>query len=87
MVHWSVRVYDDEFEFFFEREAYEMGLIAMLHDMVTSDKVFDVPYDSPYDDKEEFVDMVKAALTQRPYFKDMWDECEEATASNRRIQG
>ena len=33
----------DEFELFFERETYEMGLIAMLHDVVTSDEVFTVP--------------------------------------------
>ena len=81
MVHWSVQVYNDEFELFFEREAYEKGLIAMLHDMVTSDKVFDVPDGSPYEDKENFVEMVKAALAQRSYFKDMWDECEKTARS------
>ena len=78
MVHWSVRVYDDEFELFFERETYEMGLIAMLHEMVTSDVVFTVPYScSPYEGKEEFVEMVNEALLQRAYYKDMWQEREE----------
>ena len=76
MVHWSVRVYKEELEFFFEREAYESGLIAMLHDMVTSDIVFTVPECSPYKDKDKFVEMVKEALSQRAYFKDMWQECE-----------
>ena len=76
MVHWSVRVYKEELEFFFEREAYESGLIAMLHDMVTSDIVFTVPECSPYKDKDRFVEMVKEALSQRAYFKDMWQECE-----------
>ena len=76
MVHWSIRVYDDEFELFFEREAYEKGLIAMLHDMVTSDKVFAAPDGSPYEDKERFVEMVNEALLQRAYYKDMWQECE-----------
>lgn len=76
MVHWSVRVYDEEFELFFERETYEMGLIAMLHDMVTSDEVFTAPDGSPYEDKERFVEMVNAALLQRAYYKDMWQECE-----------
>ena len=77
MVHWSVRVYDDEFELFFEREAYEKGLIAMLHEIVTSDVIFTVPYScSPYEDKEEFVEMVNKALLQRAYYKDMWLECE-----------
>ena len=77
MVHWSVRVYDEEFELFFEREAYEKGLIAMLHEIVTSDVVFTVPYScSPYEDKEEFVEMVKKTLAQRPYFIDMWNECD-----------
>ena len=88
MVHWSVRVYDEEFELFFEREAYESGLIAMLHEIVTSDVVFTVPYScSPYEDKDEFVETVKKALAQRPYFIDMWNECEEATASKRKEQG
>ena len=77
MVHWSVRVYDDEFELFFERETYEMGLIAMLHDMVTSDEVFTSPDGSPYEDKERFVEMVNEALLQRAYYKDMWQEREE----------
>ena len=76
MVHWSVRVYEEEFELFFDREAYEMGLIVMLHDMATSDVVFNVPDGSPYEDKEEFVEMVKEALSQRLYFIDMWNECE-----------
>ncbi|MCR5712522.1 MAG: hypothetical protein K6G46_08775, partial [Prevotella sp.] len=75
------------FELFFEREAYEMGMIAMLHDMVTSDVVFNVPDGSPYEDKEKFVEMVKKTLTQRPYFTDMWNECEDATASKRKEQG
>lgn len=52
------------------------GLIAMLHDMVTSDIVFTVPECSPYEDKDKFVEMVKEALAQRAYFKDMWQECE-----------
>ena len=78
MVHWSVRVYDEEFGLFFEREVYEKGLIAMSHEMVTSDVVFTVPYScSPYEDKEEFVGMVNKALLQRAYYKDMWQEREE----------
>ncbi len=81
MVHWSVVVHDEEFDLFFEREAYEKGLIAMLHEMVTSDEVFNVPDGSPYEDKEKFAEMVKEALAQQPYFTDMWNECEEATAS------
>ena len=61
----------------FEREAYEKGLIAMLHEIVTSDVIFTVPYScSPYEDKEEFVEMVNKALLQRAYYKDMWLECE-----------
>ena len=77
MVHWSVRVYDEEFELFFEREAYESGLISMLHDMVSSEVLFKVPDGSPYEDKGRFVEMVDEALQQRAYFKDMWQECEE----------
>lgn len=76
MVHWSVRVYEGEFELFFEREAYEMGLISMLHDMVTSDVMFNVPNGSPYESHKKFVEMVNDALSQREYFKDMWHECE-----------
>ena len=85
MVHWSVRVYDEEFELFFEREAYESGLIAMLHEIVTSDAVFTVPHScSPYEDKEMFVKTVEEALSQRVYFTDMWNECEEAKPSKRK---
>lgn len=76
MVHWSVKVYNEEFELFFEREAYENGLISMLHDMVTSDIAFVVPDGSPYEDKERFAGMVNEALLQRAYYKDMWQECE-----------
>ena len=76
MVHWSIKEYDEEFEFFFEREAYESGLISMLHDMVTSDVAFVVPDGSPYEDKERFAEMVNEALRQRAYYKDMWKECE-----------
>ena len=84
MVHWSVQRHEDEFELFFERKVYEKGLIAMLHDMVTSDVVFTVPDGSPYEDKEEFADMVKKALAQRPYFINLWNECEEVAASKSR---
>ena len=76
MVHWSVLVYDEEFELFFEREAYESGLISMLHDMVSSEVLFKVPDGSPYEDKDRFVEMVNEAVQQRAYFKDMWQECE-----------
>lgn len=54
----------------------ESGVVSMLHDMVTSDIVFTVPECSPYEDKDRFVEMVKEALPQRPYFEDMWQECE-----------
>ena len=77
MVHWSVRVYDEKFELFFDREAYESGMIAMLHDIVTSDVVFNAPYTcSPDEDKDMFEEKVNEALQQRAYFKDMWQECE-----------
>ena len=85
MVHWSVRVYDDEFELFLEREAYEKGLIAMLHDMVTSDKVFTAPDGSPYEDKERFIELVNEAFLQRAYYKDMWDECEGTARSGNKV--
>ena len=68
-----------------QRETYEMGLIAMLHDMVTSDEVFTVPDGSPYEDKERFVEMVNEALLQRAYYKDMWDECEGTARSGNKV--
>ena len=58
------------------------GLLESIHKATSDRKEYGGnskpanPDGSPYADKERFVDMVKAALTQRPYFKDMWDECE-----------
>ena len=38
MVHWTVRETGHWTDLFFEREAYERGMVGMLHEMVTSAK-------------------------------------------------
>ena len=83
MVHWSIVRYEEELELFFEREAYERGLIYMLHEMATSDIVFETPHASLYEDKDAFVERVQLALSRRPHFENMWQECE----AKRRVNG
>ena len=82
MIHWSIVRYEEEMELFFEREAYERGLIAMLHEMATSDTVFSTPHGSLYERKNAFAERVQLALSRRPYFENMWQECEEKRRVN-----
>ena len=48
MVHWSILRYREKYELFFEREAYEFGLIRMLKDMCEHPGIYDITYGSSY---------------------------------------
>ena len=74
MVHWSIRQYKHEYEFFFDREVYEIGLVGMLHDLVTNGGDIAFEYQGGYYTKEAFDDSVKSLMDRHPYFKDMWNE-------------
>ena len=75
MVHWSIRRYKDEYELFFEREAYECGVLRMLKTLVENPGKYTLTYDMSYEiDHEAFVDSVYAMLDRRSYFHEMWEE-------------
>ncbi len=75
MVHWSILRYREKYELFFEREAYEFGLIRMLKDMCEHPGMYDTTYGSSYQENHaSFVERVHDMLQRRPYFQDMWNE-------------
>ena len=79
MVHWSVVCDDDEFEFFFEREAYEKGALAMMRALLKRPEEFCLPGpdDSLCDDSlEAFRSQVEEVLSRRSYFRDVWNEMD-----------
>ena len=85
MVHWSVVCYEDEFEFFFEREVYEKGVLAMIRALLERPEEFSLPSpdDSLCDDSlEAFRSQVEEMLDRKSYFRDMWNEmgAQEAKA-------
>ena len=77
MVHWSVVCDDDEFEFFFEREAYEKGALTLMRTLLERPEEFVLPglEDSLCDDSlEAFKSQVGKVLGRKSYFRDIWDE-------------
>ena len=78
MVHWSVRETGHWTDLFFERDAYERGLVEMLHDMATSGKRYPMPYlcECEYLDWSKFVAEAHAAVARYPHLLDMWKEFE-----------
>lgn len=77
MVHWSVVCYEDEFEFFFELEAYENGVLTMMRALLEKPDEFTLPGPDGclYEDLlEVFKAQVEEMLDRRAYFRDMWDE-------------
>lgn len=69
MVHWTVRETGHWTDLFFEREAYERGMVGMLHEMVTSGKEYTMPYlcECEYNDWSKFVAEAQAALARYPH--------------------
>lgn len=77
MVHWTVRETGHWTDLFFEREAYERGLVEMLHDMATSGKKFAMPYlcECEYRDWSKFVADAHATVARCPRLLDLWEKC------------
>ncbi len=76
MVHWTVREPGRWSDCFFERNAYERGLVEMLHDMATSGKKYTMPYlcECEYRDWNQFVAEAHAAVARWPHLFDLWKE-------------
>ena len=77
MVHWSVILDDDELEFFFEREAYEKGALAMIRALTEKPEEITLPGPDDFlegDELESFKLNVEKMLERRTYFKKMWSE-------------
>lgn len=74
LAHWSVRKDRDRFELFFERDAYETGIVRMLHDMLTTHRYWDTVEMCSYPSFEDFQNAVIDAGDAHPYFWEIWDE-------------
>lgn len=79
MVHWSIFYEGDEIEFFFEREVYERGALAMMRALRENPGEFTLPgCDAPLGEDEDalgaFTSSIEEMLDRRPYFRDMWEE-------------
>lgn len=75
-VHWSFVELGTAYSLFFDRIAYEVGAIEMLHDIYVTKagwKFNAIEYYS-YEDFKADVDKFLAA---KPHFKAIWDEIEE----------
>ena len=77
MVHWTVRETERWTDLFFERDAYERGMVEMLHDMATSGKKYAMPYlcECEYRDWSKFVAELHEAVERCPQMLDLWEEC------------
>ncbi|MBR6021835.1 MAG: hypothetical protein IK066_05385 [Kiritimatiellae bacterium] len=77
MVHWTVRETGRWTEWFFERKAYERGLVEMLHEMVTSGQEYSLPYlcECEYKDWGKFVAEAQAAVERCPHLLELWEKC------------
>lgn len=75
MVRWDVLRYRQRYEFFFEREAYDVGIVRMLHDLCRKDSGVDYNVGGGYENRELAVDGVVGMLSRHPYYSDIWTEC------------
>lgn len=77
MVHWTVRETGRWTDLYFEQDAYERGMVEMLHEMATSGKEYALPYlcECEYKDWGKFVAEAQAAVEQCPYLLELWEEC------------
>jgi len=67
----------EKYELFFEREAYESGLIRMLKDISEHPGIYNSTRGSSYaKSPASFVEHVHDTLQRRSYFQDMWKELE-----------
>ena len=75
MVRWDVLRYRQRYEFFFEREAYDVGVVRMLHDLCQAECGIDCNVAGGYENRELAVEGVAGMLARHPYYSDLWAEC------------
>ncbi len=73
-VHWSVRKYQKQFDFYFDREVYEMGMVRMFHDLVANPRCPGAPEDCECPRGESLKRELAVQFDKRPSFWDMWKE-------------
>lgn len=75
MVRWDVCRYKRQHVLFFEREAYDRGVVEMLHDLCQKDNGLNYAVGGGYENLELVVDGVRGVLARHPYYAEIWDEC------------
>ena len=75
MVRWDVLRYRQHYELFFEREAYDVGVVRMLHDLCQENSGIDYNVGGGYENRELAVEGVAGMLARHPYYSDIWAEC------------
>ena len=75
MVRWDVLRYRQRYELFFEREAYDVGVMYMLHDLCQEDNGIDYNVGGGYETRDFLIDGVTGMLARHPYYSDIWTEC------------
>ena len=74
MVHWTVCRHGEWIDLFFERNAYERGLVAMLRDFALADPLPPVPCLAGFTSLGDYRKLLKAALGRAPRFRRIWQE-------------
>lgn len=74
MVLWDVCRYGRLCEFFFEREAYDQGVVQMLHELCRCDSGIDFAAGGGYERQDYLIDGVRDLLVRHPYYADIWME-------------
>ena len=74
MVRWDVLRYQQRYEFFFEREAYDVGIVRMLHDLCKDGNEINYNIGGGYENRDLLIDGVAGMLARHPYYFDIWTE-------------
>lgn len=75
MVRWDVSRYGHDYELFFERKAYDVGVVMMLHDLCREDSGINYRVGGGYENRELLVGGVGGMLVRHPYYSDIWEKC------------
>lgn len=74
MVRWDVLRYQQRYEFFFEREAYDVGIVRMLHALCKDGNEINYNIGGGYENRDLLIDGVAGMLARHPYYFDIWTE-------------
>ena len=74
MVRWDVLRYQQRYEFFFEREVYDVGIVRMLHDLCKDGNEINYNIGGGYENRDLLIDGVAGMLARHPYYFDIWTE-------------